>query len=55
MNMTCIRQIHSFKTWLLEMNRFDHVNTLTISEQRIATRIYSLLLLSIISIEIKTG
>lgn len=42
----CIKQIHSFKTWCVENNRFDHVTNLTVSEQRIATRIYRILLTS---------
>jgi hypothetical protein len=40
---TVIRQGRALKTWLQEVNRFNHVNTLAVAEQRLATRIYLIL------------
>lgn len=39
-------RVSKVKEWLKELNEFDHVNSLPIGQQRLATRIYVVLLTS---------
>lgn len=36
------KQLCSFQVWLEERNKFSHVNTLSVTQQRLVTRIYIL-------------
>lgn len=47
--ITFVEQGRVFKEWLKELNEFDHVNTLPTGQQRLATRIYVVLLTSIVN------